>query len=396
MKKKIFAVALAAAMSATLFAGCGSNDSAETSEPSSAAETSQDSAAETSEESTAETSEGSTAETSEGSAEDLAGDATDDPDAGVVTDTWLRANYQDLLGDESAEGKTIGFTLISQANDFMLSLANGIVEAFAAEGVEVQVDSCDGDPTKQAEQVENFITMGKDLIIIFPVTGDALVTVANQAEEAGIPVIAFAMDIPSDKLTCHIISADEAKLGYASGKQAAEWANENLADKDEINVLIAGSTSSPELKTRTESQVQGFEENCTVNYKITRQDTQDSNSTEEGRNLAENMWTSGQWDLVIAVNQQTAIGFNSYMTSTDAPLDDVSKFAIFCVDETEEVIQNIQASKNNESTLRGTVSMGAVSDTVDVVHSAAMPILTGGTPMEHVNGDAIVIGADDV
>lgn len=385
MKKRILGFALAAALIAAL-AGCGGSDSSEASSAASSAKAESTAAAS----STKEESTAAASSTKEESTAAPAGETID-----RESDTYLKANYESLVGSESVQGKKVGFTLISLGNDFMVSMSNGIKEALEAEGATVQVDACDGDPTKQQEQIENYTTMGMDLIIIFPVNGEAVVTAAENAEAAGVKVIAFAMDIPSEKLTCHVISANEDTMGRACGEMASKWIDENLADKDQVNVLMVGSTSSPELVMRSDNQEAAIKENprCVV----TRQDTPDSNSVDEGRNLAENMWLGdAQWDVVIAVNQQTAIGFNSYMMSSDGPLDDISKFAIFCVDETEEVIQNIQASKNNESCLRGTISMGAVSDTIQVVHDAAMTILTGGTVITHVDGDAIPVTAADV
>lgn len=385
MKKKVLALAMAAAMAAA-FAGCGNNNAA------SSASTATSSKAESS---TATSSKSEAPATTEAPTKEESETAAALSELDRQTDTWLVDHYEELLGDESVAGKKVGFTLISLGNDFMVALSDGVKAALEAEGATVQVDACDGDPTKQQEQIENYTTMGMDMIIIFPVNGEAVVSAAENAEKAGVKVIAFAMDIPSENLTCHVISANEDTMGWACGEMASEWIDENLSDKDQVNVLMIGSTSSPELVMRSDNQEAAIKENprCVV----TRQDTPDSNSVDEGRKLAENIWLGdADWDVVIAVNQQTALGFNSYMMSSDGPLDDISKFAIFCVDETEEVIQNIVASKDNESCLRGTISMGAITDTIDVVHAASMPILTGGTPVTHVDGDARPITADDL
>ena len=48
--------------------------------------------------------------------------------------------------------------------------------------------------------------------------------------------------------------------------------------------------------------------------------------------------------------------------STDCPVEDLSKTAIFTVDETEEIDAKILSSENNESVLRGTISLGTLDD----------------------------------
>lgn len=308
-----------------------------------------------------------------------------------MTDTYLKEHYEDYCGTESAEGKKVGLTVQTLGNDFMVYLTEGIQEAFKAQGIDIQIDSCDGDSNTQVQQVENYITMGMDLIVVFPLNGDSMITVMDQAESEGIPTIAFAMDVDSENLTTHLISAEEDTMGIAAAEMASDWIDETFPDaKDgEVKVLLIGSTTSPELGTRCDA----MEETISANSKVTvtRQDTTDSNSTDEGRNVAENMFLGETYDCVIAANATTALGVDSYVMSTDSPIEDLSKFGIFTVDETDEVDAKITSSTDNESAIRGTISMGAISDTVEALVAASMPILTGGTPITHVDGAAIPV-----
>jgi ABC-type sugar transport system substrate-binding protein len=397
MKKKIAGVILAMTMVAALV-GCGGSSTSSASSASSAASSASSEAkasSETKEEAAVEAAVEEAVEEAavEEAAEEIAEATGDVAQMDECEDTYMREHYEEFCGTGSPEGKKVGFTVPSVGNDFMKYLSEGITAALEGAGCVVSADSCEGDSTRQIEIIENYITMGMDLIIAFPLNGDSLVAVTGQAEDAGIPVVAFAMDIPNDKITTHIISADENKMGAACGQMASDWADENLADLDKVEVLYIGSTTSPEHATRSDETEAKLKENPRLN--VTRVDTPDANDTNAGRNTTENCFQGGaHYDMLVCVNATNALGADSYLMSSDSPLEDLDKFATFAVDETSEIDAAILASENNESTIRGTISMGDISDTVDVLMSSCMPILTDGNPVNIINGSALPIDAE--
>lgn len=306
------------------------------------------------------------------------------------------ASSEEDSGEKSGpEGKFVGFTVPSVGNDFMLALTDAVKAAVEETGAEMQVDSADGDVTKQIEQIENYITMGADLIVAFPINGESLTTVCQKAMDEGIPVFAFAMAIP-DGATTTMLSAEESTMGAACADMTSEWIDATFADaKDgEVTVFMIASSYSPEAVDRSEA-MKAIADNKKVNLIV--EETPDWNSSDEARSLIENAFqVHPDIDVVIACNATTALGVDSYMSSSDCPVEDLSKFGIFTVDETTEVVSKITASKNNESVLRGTISMGAISDTVNDFMKGAMPILNGEEPIEMINGQATPITADTV
>ena len=62
--------------------------------------------------------------------------------------------------------------------------------------------------------------------------------------------------------------------------------------------------------------------------------------------------------------------------------------------DTEEVVEKIKASVTNESTLRGTISMGSIQDTVNDFMAAAAPIFAGEEPYPVWNGSTFVLTAE--
>lgn len=121
-------------------------------------------------------------------------------------------NDDNKPSDDQATGKKVGFTVPSISNDFMLEIVDTVKEALEAEGVSCQVDSADGDVTKQIEQIENYATMGMDLIVVLPINGEALTSVCQKVMNDGIPVFAYAMEIP-DGATTQMLAAEEYEMG---------------------------------------------------------------------------------------------------------------------------------------------------------------------------------------
>ncbi len=157
-----------------------------------------------------------------------------------------------------AQGKKIGFTVPTLGSDFinyMTQAAKGAVEEI---GCTMQIDSADGDVTKQIEQIENYVTMGMDLIIVFPINGESLGATVQNAIDQGVPVFGFAMEIPN--VTSEMISAEESIMGTAAGDLASQWIDETFPDaaEGEVTVYVIRGSSEPEIVVRSDTMVEAI------------------------------------------------------------------------------------------------------------------------------------------
>lgn len=347
MKKKLLAVIMTVAMIAVMVAGCQSADTKETQEATEAAAT----------EETAEAKE------TEGAAE-----------AGAVSD------------------KFVGITVPSVGNDFMLALTDMMKAAVEEKGAKVQLDSAENNVTTQIEQIENYAAMGCDIIVVWAVNGEGVASACQRAQDQGIPVVAFAYEIPGAESS--VISATDESMAEQCVTMADEWINATFADAGdgEVKVLVVAGSSTPEAVTRSEC-LKAIADNSKVNM-ITAE-VSDQDKSEEARTLAENTFqTDDDIDVVLCMNGTIALGFESFLNSSSSPLTDKSKFGIFCIDETEEIVTKIAASANDESVLRGTVSMGSLGDTVGDFMQAMEPLLNDQEPI-HVEGASKPITAEN-
>ena len=111
-----------------------------------------------------------------------------------------------------AEGLKIQMVVMSINSEYWLNVKAGSEAELAKIGGELIYTgpTLDGDIQGQIALVENAISSGVDGIILIPVDSEALVPVAEQAEEAGIPVVVVDGPVNTDKVTSYIATDNEA------------------------------------------------------------------------------------------------------------------------------------------------------------------------------------------
>ena len=292
----------------------------------------------------------------------------------------------DTEAKNDGEQKFIGITVPSVGNDFMLALTNSMKSALEDAGCKVQLDSAENDVTTQISQIENFTTMGCDSIVVWAVNGDGVASSCKQAVDAGIPVVAFAYEIPGASTS--IISATDEDMAAMCVELANDWIDKTFPDAGdgEVKVYVMTASTVPESVTRSEGL-----KKIADNPKVTmiESEVEDQDNTDTARTLTENtLLANPDVDVMLCMNGTCGVGAESYVMSSGSPITDKSKFAIFCVDETDEIDAKILASEKDESVLRGTVSLGSREATVSDFMKGMDPILKGETPVERVDGSA--------
>lgn len=286
---------------------------------------------------------------------------------------------------ESRSGLKIGMTIPAVSSDFMAALGDLLSQYLEDQGHTVQFDSADGDVTKQIMQVENDIQMGCDALVIWPVNGEGMATTVASAVEQGIPVLAFANAIPG--ATANQVAADDGEMGLAEAELANDWINETFPDAGdgEVKVFVITASNTPQAVDRSEGMKKIAEMNSKVNM-ITADVDWDSPSGSSS--LVENtLMTNPDVKVIMAPGATVGVAANNFVMSGNAQVEDKEHFAVFSVDETEEIDAAIQASEEGGSVLRGTISMGTFADTIADFAKAIQPYLDGGE-MQQVDGAA--------
>ncbi|MBO6147089.1 MAG: substrate-binding domain-containing protein [Lachnospiraceae bacterium] len=175
MKKKLLSVVLAAAMVASVLAGCGSS-AAETAAP--AAADTQEAAADT-------------------AAADTAAADTAAADAGA-----------------SSGGMTCALVTKSAGNAFMELLGSGFKDAVEASGgTAIIKDPASATADAQISEISSLISQGVDSILVAANDENALKAVLKEATDAGIKVLTVDSDVSADSRAVFINQASTELIG---------------------------------------------------------------------------------------------------------------------------------------------------------------------------------------
>ena len=131
-----------------------------------------------------------------------------------------------------ASGKGLKIALSSQhlTNDFNRGVLAGVQAKCAELGAELVTANAQGDSNQQVSDIENFLTMGVDAVIIGGGEGPAFAPVMKKMADAGIPCI--TVDITSEYSTCNLTSDN-----FNGGEQLGHYVVNKLGGKGNILLL---------------------------------------------------------------------------------------------------------------------------------------------------------------
>ncbi len=329
--KKIFAIALAAIMLVTLFAGCGKTDEKPTVTTTGA------------EESTVTTTEAE--------------------------------------GASKTTGLKIGCAIQTMSNQIWAQQMEAISAACKKDGNEFTVVDCQENSNTQIGQLENFITSEMDLIIVQPVDAEAIEAVCGQAIEAGIKVVCWDEKMENSTFNWVIENYD---LGCAIGEQAAAFINEKFGDEG-CEVVVLGYPQIPILLERENGIVDTLAKKA-PNAKIVA--NQPALDTTQGLDAMETILQAHpDVKVVCCIGGGGAAGANEALKGlygTEVP-DDVG---IFSTDLSEEFIASLQNGEFNRSCIAIT---GNASACGEEIYKLALKYVSGEETAHEVYRDLIPV-----
>ncbi|MFB5193522.1 sugar ABC transporter substrate-binding protein [Neobacillus sp. KR4-4] len=97
-----------------------------------------------------------------------------------------------------------------------------MAKKYAADhGFSLLVQSCEEDPNKQIQQVQNMLSQGIDALLISAQDGDSSGVVVKMAHDAGVPVVAYDRLVRNGDLD-YYITFDNEKVGELQAKALVE------------------------------------------------------------------------------------------------------------------------------------------------------------------------------
>ncbi len=139
------------------------------------------------------------------------------------------------------EKLVIGFLPKSKGNQYFVACERGARAAANDLGVEMLFDGpTNSDPAKQNEIVENWISLGVDVIAAACENKDGLSTALRKAQDAGIKVITYDADAQPDARSFFVNQATSEGIGNALMDNAAELTGQ----EGEFAIITANLTAA--------------------------------------------------------------------------------------------------------------------------------------------------------
>jgi ribose transport system substrate-binding protein len=251
----------------------------------------------------------------------------------------------------SAQAKRVGYAVPDASNPFLANLTKNVADYFAKDAVEVIVADAQGDATKQVNQIENFTTMGVDVIIVMAIDPKGVTSVIEDAQKAGIKVMVAGGDTGSYDAIMH---TDQHAMGAMIAQMACDFIDKTYADAVDgsVEVGIIENRDTPEATARSNG-IATVETLC-PKAKIAGV-VGGAPTITVGATSAENLLTAHpNVKLILAYNDAQGLG----ATQTVAAMSsiDPAAFAIYGADSTPDALAAI---KSGNSVFRGTVRFGS-------------------------------------
>lgn len=133
--------------------------------------------------------------------------------------------------------------------------ARFFVESMAkvAPGVTVEVFNANNDTAAQQRQAEQALTQGAKVLIVIPIDGESSAIIAESAEEAGVPVIAYDRMINSEH-TDLWIQADLEGMGFDQATHVIE-----NTEKGDTLIMLKGSPTDPNAAVIANGQLRALQ-----------------------------------------------------------------------------------------------------------------------------------------
>jgi ribose transport system substrate-binding protein len=129
----------------------------------------------------------------------------------------------------AADAKRIGFMIWNTSVPFYSNLIKTATETAKKNGIELDIQSGNGDLSTQISVVQQFMAQQVDMIMIAPSDPKGIVPIIRQANAASIPVMAVntKADVSSGAKVLTYVGVDDFAFGQAQGELVAKAVGEN-------------------------------------------------------------------------------------------------------------------------------------------------------------------------
>lgn len=302
-----------------------------------------------------------------------------------VTETTTEETAEETAeetGEEAAESTapqegdtvSVGVAIYRFDDNFMTlyreELENYFSQLSEETGVTYELDIQDGkqDQATQTEQINNFITQGKDVMILNLVDVTAANAIINLAQEADIPIVFINREPETDDMKIWpgkttYVGADATQSGTFQGEMIAETSNQGDINGDgQINyIMLQGDPQNVDAQQRTEFSIKALED-AGLTPNALSEPYQANWDSARGQEFTANALAQFGEDLEVVFSNNDGMAMGAIQSINSAGRTVGEDIYLVGVDAIPEAIQAL-----NDGNLTGTV----LNDHFNQSHTAA-------------------------
>ncbi|WP_225029162.1 multiple monosaccharide ABC transporter substrate-binding protein [Xinfangfangia pollutisoli] len=136
----------------------------------------------------------------------------------------------------------VGIAMPTKSSSRWISDGNSMVEQFQAAGYTTDLQYAEDDIPNQLAQIENMITKGVNVLVIAAIDGTTLSNALENAQAAGIKVIAYDRLIRDSDAVDYYATFDNFKVGVLQAESLVQCLKERFPDQKPWNVELFGGS----------------------------------------------------------------------------------------------------------------------------------------------------------
>ena len=223
-------------------------------------------------------------------------------DTANTENTESTANTDAEGGDTSSEGGRIfGYTCMDGTNPFFVALENSIREVVEANGDTLISMDPANDSNTQIDQIEDMISRGVEVMFVNPVDADAIIPALDMLKEADIPMFGFDTQVGDMSYLVSYAGSDNYNAGYVCGVDLAEKVPEGG------DILVIDSPTMQSITDRVDGFLAAIEESG-VAFNIVGQQDGQGNQQVSNQKATDMLTANPDVVAIFGGNDPTALG----------------------------------------------------------------------------------------
>ena len=174
-------------------------------------------------------------------------------------------NFFSSCSNQTGEGLTIGVAFDTLQTEYWVDSIETMEKELKKRGYNMLQAIADNDVNRQFEQVKNFLAQGVDGIIIAPKDAQSVVTMIQEANQAGVPIVLYNRPPAESSARSVTVVADNFEITKATVQYMAQQAQASglkykgmilIGDLGDMNAIqrrtgISRSSGSIRISSRT-------------------------------------------------------------------------------------------------------------------------------------------------